>query len=194
QLGDFERARPSVRRAARAFGARDPVARARCVVAEAEIASASRDSGWPTAALEAARAALEQHGDRRNAAYAGYSAGRRSISMGRSEQAEQVSSGSDPAPFPPALRAVHESASAGIALRRVQAATARAASARAAHAAQAAAIPARQAEVRQAASASETPAAQSHHAGEMRASRSDEVETSSASDTSVIDACRYAVH
>ncbi len=106
QLGDFERARPLVRRAARAFGARDPVARARCVVAEAEIALASRDLGWPTAALEAARAALEQHGDRRNAAYAGYLAGRRLILMGRLEQAEQVLSGLDPAPFPPALRAV----------------------------------------------------------------------------------------
>ncbi|WP_373790284.1 DUF2599 domain-containing protein [Achromobacter insuavis] len=58
QLGDFERARPLVRRAARAFGARDPVARARCVVAEAEIALASRDLGWPTAALEAVRAEL----------------------------------------------------------------------------------------------------------------------------------------
>ncbi len=194
QLGDFERARPLVRRAARAFGARDPVARARCVVAEAEIALASRDLGWPTAALEAARAALEQHGDRRNAAYAGYLAGRRLILMGRLEQAEQVLSGLDPAPFPPALRAVHELALAGIALRRVQAATARAALARAAHAAQAAAIPALQAEVRQAALALETPAAQLHHAGEIRALRLDEVETLLASDTLVIDACRYAVH
>ena len=132
QLGDVERARPLVRRAARAFGAKDPVARARCVVAEAEIALASRDLGWPTAALEAARATLERHGDRRNAAYADYLAGRRLVLMGRQEQAEQVLSGLDPAPFPPALRAVHELALAGIALRRVQATAARATPARAA--------------------------------------------------------------
>jgi len=193
QLGDFERARPLVRRAARAFGAKDPVARARCVVAEAEIALASRDLGWPTAALEAARATLEHHGDRRNAAYAGYLAGRRLVLMGRLELAEQVLSELDPTPFPPALRAVHELALAGIALRRVQATAARAALARAAQAAQAAGIPALQAEVRQAWQTLEAPAAHLHQAGQTRALRLDDVEALLASDTLVIDACRYAV-
>lgn len=193
QLGDFERARQLVRRAARAFGAKDPVARARCVVAEAEIALASRDLGWPTAALEAARATLEHHGDRRNAAYAGYLAGRRLVLMGRLEQAEQVLSELDPTPFPPALRAVHELALAGIALRRVQATAARAALARAAQAAQAAGIPALQAEVRQAWQTLEAPAAHLHQAGQTRALRLDDVEALQASDTLVIDACRYAV-
>lgn len=193
QLGDFERARPLVRRAARAFGAKDPVARARCVVAEAEIALASRDLGWPTAALEAARATLEHHGDRRNAAYAGYLAGRRLVLMGRLEQAEQVLSELDPTPFPPALRAVHELALAGIALRRVQATAARAALARAAQAAQAAGIPALQAEVRQAWQTLEAPAAHLHQAGQTRALRLDDVEALQASDMLVIDACRYAV-
>lgn len=101
QLGDFDRARVLVRRAARAFGTREPVARARCVVAEAEIALASRDLGWPAAALDAARATLERHGDRRNAAYAGYLAGRRLILMGRLEQAEQVLSDLNLASFRP---------------------------------------------------------------------------------------------
>ena len=68
QLGDLDRAKTLLRRAARAFGSREPVARARCVVAEAEIALASRDLNWPIKALEAARAALEKHGDRANAA------------------------------------------------------------------------------------------------------------------------------
>ncbi len=193
QLGDFERARPLVRRAARAFGAKDPVARARCVVAEAEIALASRDLGWPAAALDAARATLDRHGDRRNAAYAGYLAGRRLVLMGRLEQAEQVLSELDPTPFPPALRAVHELALAGIALRRVQATAARAALARAAQAAQAAGIPALQAEVRQAWQTLEAPAAHLHQAGQTRALRLDDVEALQASDTLVIDACRYAV-
>jgi hypothetical protein len=46
------------------------VARARCVVAEAEIALVSRDLGWPPKALDAARATLEKYGDWVNAAHA----------------------------------------------------------------------------------------------------------------------------
>src|SRR5262249_4498467 len=72
QLGDLVRARALVRRAARAFGPREALARARCVVAEAEIALVSRDLGWPAKTLEAARATLEEHGDRLNAAHARY--------------------------------------------------------------------------------------------------------------------------
>ncbi|MFY1839005.1 helix-turn-helix domain-containing protein [Achromobacter xylosoxidans] len=194
QLGDFDRARVLVRRAARAFGTREPVARARCVVAEAEIALASRDLGWPAAALDAARATLERHGDRRNASYAGYLAGRRLILMGRLEQAEQVLSDLNPAPFPPALRAVHELALAGIALRRVQATAARAALARAARAARAAGIPALRAEVRQASLVLKAPAAHLHRAGDTQVLRLEQVQALFASDTLVIDACRYAVH
>ena len=70
QLGDLVRAKALLRRAARAFGPKEAVARARCVVAEAEVALASRELGWPTAALDAARATLEEHGDRANAAHA----------------------------------------------------------------------------------------------------------------------------
>src|SRR5262252_5788237 len=72
QLGDFERAKVLVRQAARAFGPKEVVARARCVVAEAEIALVSRDLGWPTKTLEGARATLEAHGDHLNAAHARY--------------------------------------------------------------------------------------------------------------------------
>ena len=72
QLGDLVRARVLVRNAARAFGAKEAAARARCVVAEAEIALASRDLAWPAKALDAARILLEAHGDRVNAAHARY--------------------------------------------------------------------------------------------------------------------------
>src|SRR5215813_14763526 len=68
QLGDLARARALVRIAARAFGANEVVARARCIVAEAEIALATRDLGWSAQALDAARATLEARGDRVNAA------------------------------------------------------------------------------------------------------------------------------
>src|SRR5277367_6610942 len=43
QLGDFVRAKALLRRAGRAFGPKEAMARARCVVAEADIALASRD-------------------------------------------------------------------------------------------------------------------------------------------------------
>ncbi len=195
QLGDFERARGLVRRAARAFGAQDPVARARCVVAEAEIALAARDLAWPTPALQTARQVLEQHGDARNAAYARYLEGRRLLLIGRLEQAEQTLAALDAAAFAPALRTVHELVVAGIAVRRLQARQARAALTRAATAAQAAGIPALQAEVRHASSLLDAPAA-SLIAPPLAPQllRLDEVEALLASDTLVVDACRYAVH
>src|SRR5919112_1353245 len=77
QLGDLVRAKALLRRAARAFGPKDTVARARCLVAEAEVALASRDLGWPAKVLVAARATLERNGDRANAAHAGYLEARR---------------------------------------------------------------------------------------------------------------------
>src|SRR5215831_6659856 len=72
QLGDLARAKTLLRRAARAFGPREVVSRARCVVAEAEIALVSRDLSLPAETLDAARATLEEHGDWLNAAYARY--------------------------------------------------------------------------------------------------------------------------
>src|SRR3954468_12463037 len=72
QLGELVRAKTLLRSAARAFGPREAVARARCVVAEAEIALASRDLGWSAKSLDSARAVLEAHGDRANAAQARY--------------------------------------------------------------------------------------------------------------------------
>src|ERR1700761_7169007 len=59
RLGDFDRAKSLLRRAHRSFGVEETVARARCVVAEAEIALVSRDLTWPGPALETARALME---------------------------------------------------------------------------------------------------------------------------------------
>src|SRR5689334_9403126 len=126
QLGDLVRAKALVRRAARAFGPREAVARARCVVAEAEIALASRDLGWPAKALDAARATLEAHGDEANAAHARYLEVRRLLLIGRLDDAERRIAALDPASFPPALRVAHELVVAGIAMRRVRTTAARA--------------------------------------------------------------------
>src|SRR5439155_1117128 len=107
QLGDLVRAKALLRRAARAFGPREVVARARCVVAEAEIALVSRDLGWPAKTLDAARATLEEHGDRVNAAYARYLEVRRLLLIGRLDEAERTLARLDPTPFPPASRTAH---------------------------------------------------------------------------------------
>ena len=143
QLGELVRAKTLLKRAARAFGPREAVARARCVVAEAEIALVSRDLGWPTKALDAARATLEEHGDKVNAAHARYLEIRRLLLIGRLDEAERVLVKLDPAPFPPASRTAHELVVAGIAMRRIRTKTGRAALARAEHAARHARIPAR---------------------------------------------------
>jgi hypothetical protein len=118
QLGDLVRAKALLRSAARAFGPREAVARARCVVAEAEIALVSRDLGWPAKALDAARATLETHGDRVNAAHARNLEVRRLLLIGRFDEAERTLAELDPTPLPPASRAAHEMVVAGIAVRR----------------------------------------------------------------------------
>ena len=101
QIGDLERARALVRSAARAFGQNEVAARARCVVAEAEIALVSRDLGWPPKALDDARITLEARGDQLNAAYARYLEIRRLLLIGRLDQAERALAKLDPAPFSP---------------------------------------------------------------------------------------------
>ncbi|MFM0123103.1 helix-turn-helix domain-containing protein [Paraburkholderia sp. RL18-101-BIB-B] len=193
QLGDLVRAKALVRSAARAFGAREPVARARCIVAEAEIALVSRDLNWPTKALEAARATLEAHGDRLNAAHARYLAVRRLLLIGRLDEAERALAGLDPTPFPPSLRTAHELVVAGVALRRLQTKAARSALERARRAAGLAGIPALTAEVDNAALVLNAPAARLLARGEERPLLLDEVEALLASKALIVDACRHVV-
>jgi hypothetical protein len=193
QLGDLVRAKALLRSAARAFGPKEAVARARCVVAEAEIALVSRDLGWPAKALEAARATLEAHGDRVNAAHARTLEVRRLLLIGRLDEAEQALDGLDPEPFPSALRAAHELAVAGIAMRRLRTKTARAALARAWRAAFDADIPALTAEVESASLVLNTPAARLVARGDERRLLLEDVEALLASKALVVDACRYVV-
>jgi hypothetical protein len=193
QLGDLARAKALLRRAARAFGPKEAVARARCVVAEAEIALASRDLGWRARTLDGARATLEEHGDRVNAAYARYLAVRRLLLIGRLDEAERALAELDPSPLPPASRTVHELVVAGIAMRRLRTSTVRAALARAERAARDARIPALTAEVESASLVLSTPAARRIASGEEQVLRFEEVETLLASKALVVDACRRVV-
>ena len=193
QLGEFDRANVLLRRAARAFGPKEAVARARCVVAEAEIALVSRDLGWPAKALDAARATLEKHGDRLNAAHAGHLKVRRLLLIGRLDEAESVLAGLDPAPLPPASRAAHELAVAGIAMRRLKTKSARTALEWARHAARQAGIPGLIAEVDNAFLALDKPAARLIAQGEERPLLLAEVEALQASPALVVDTFRYVV-
>ena len=193
QLGDHVRAKALLRRAAHAFGPKQAVARARCVVAEAEIALVSRDLGWPARALDAARATLEAHGDRVNAAHARYLEVRRLLLIGRLDQAERTLDELDPASFPPASRAAHELVVAGLAMRRLRTQAARAALSRAERAARHADIPALTAEVESAYLVLNTPAARLIARGEERLVLLEEVEALLASTALVVDACRHVV-
>ena len=193
QLGDLVRAKALLRSAARAFGPKEAVARARCVVAEAEIALVSRDLGWPAKALDAARVTLEAHGDRVNAAHARNLEVRRLLLIGRLDEAERTLAELDPTPLPPASGVAHELAVAGIAVRRLRTQAARAALTRAEHAARAADIPALRAEVENASLVMKTPAARLIARGEERPLLLEEVEALLASGALVVDACRHVV-
>jgi hypothetical protein len=193
QLGDLVRAKVLLRSAARAFGPKEALAKARCVVAEAEIALVSRDLGWPAKALHAAWATLEAHGDRVNAAHARNLEVRRFLLIGRLDEAERALAELDPAPLPPASRAAHELVVAGIAMRRLRTKTAGAALARAERAARDADIPALTAEVERASLVLKTPVARLIGRGDERLLLLEEVEALLASQALVVDACRYVV-
>ena len=193
RLGDFARAKVLLRSAARGFGPKEAVARARCAVAEAEIALVSRELGWPAKALDSARATLEEHGDRANAAHAGHLQARRLLLIGRLDDAQRTLAGLDPAPLPPASKAAHALVVAGLAMRRLHTKTARAALAQARRAAREAGIPALAAEVESAALALDAPAARLIARGTEGTLVLEEVEALLASPRLVLDAFRHAV-
>ncbi len=185
QLGEHARARELLRRAARAFGAHEEAARARCVVAEAEIALAVRDLTGSTQTLESAIGTLLLRGDRGNALHARLIAIR--------DDAERALARLEVRHLPPALQAVAELAAADVALRSIRTGPARAALERAHAAAQRALIPALLAEVAHARAALDQPAARQVRAGEEHLLRLEEVEAVLASGELIVDACRRAL-
>jgi tetratricopeptide (TPR) repeat protein len=193
QLGDLSRAKTLLRRAARAFGPREAVARARCAVAEAEVALVSRDLNWPVKVLDTACDALERHGDRANAAHARYLKTRYLLLIGRLDEAERLLVGFDLAPLPAASRAAHELVVAGIAMRRLRIKAASAALARAKSAAQQARIPPLLAEIESANLVLDSPAGRLIAHGKEQLLRLGDIETLLVSKALVVDACRRIV-
>ncbi|SDP28840.1 helix-turn-helix domain-containing protein [Phyllobacterium sp. OV277] len=191
QLGDFGRAKALLKGAARAFGPREAVARARCVVAEAEIALVSRDLSWPAKSLNTARNTLEAHGDHVNAAHARHLEVRRLLLIGRLDDAERSLAVLDTTLLPSASRAAHALVVAGIAIRRLDMKAARTAFAQAAAAAHQADIPALTTEVENAHLILDAPTARLIARGDERPLLLEDVEELLASRAFVVDACRY---
>lgn len=193
QLGDLARARELLRSAARSFGAGEPMARARCNVAEAEIALVSRDLGRPMEGLGAARSTLEAFGDLPNVAHASYIQARRLLLIGRLDEAERILGDLDVGALPVTSRAGCALVAAGIAMRRIRAQPARDALERARSAAAQVGNAALKVEVDRAVQAFEAPAARLVGRDGERLLRIEEVEALIASDALVIDACRNVV-
>ena len=193
QLGEHPRARELLRLAARGFGKHEALARARCVVAEAEVALAMRDLSSLPHTLAAAATALEARTDHANAAQARLIAVRRLLLLGRLDEAAAAMGRIDVRGLPSALLAVTELAAAEVALRTLRTAPARAALARAHQAAERASVPALLAEVGEARAALDRPAARLVHAGHEQPLRLDEVETLLGSGALVVDACRRGI-
>lgn len=193
QLGEFARAKALLEKAARGFGPHEAVARARCAVAQAEIAFASRDLGWPTKALESACATLERQGDRVNATHGRYLNLRRLLLIGRLDEAERLLAEFEPGSLPTALQTIHELIVAGIAIRRQDGQTARMALLRAESAARRAAIPALRGEVESAWQVLQSPAARLLSAGQAQRVRLEQVQALLASDALVLDLRRQVV-
>lgn len=82
QLGEHPRARELLRRAIRGFGTHEPLSRARCVVAQAEVALAMRDLRAAPRTLASAAATLEARADHANALHARLIAVRRLLLPG----------------------------------------------------------------------------------------------------------------
>ncbi len=190
QLGEHPRARELLRAAAKAFGPRETVARARCIVAEAEIALVSRDLSWTARRLDAARATLEEHGDLANAAHARYLGIRHLLLVGKLDEAERALT-QVPARVPLPLKIGHELILAQIAMRRLRTREARSALDRASRVAAHANIHALTAEVESALETLNTPAARLIARGQERLLLLDEVERLLDSDTFIIDGCRH---
>ncbi len=193
QLGDLVRAKALMRSAARAFGPKEAAARARCVVAEVEIALAQ--GTW--AGLRRRSTQRGRHSKHTVTASTprmrGISKSGASLLIGRLDEAERTLAELDPTPFPPALKAAHELVVAGIAMRRLKTKTARAALARAERAAHHAGIPALAAEVASASLILNTPAARLISGGEERLLFLEDIEVLLASKALVVDACRQLV-
>ncbi|HKO93642.1 MAG TPA: helix-turn-helix domain-containing protein [Polyangiaceae bacterium] len=193
QLGELERSRELLRRAAGAFGPAEAVARARCVVAEAEVALAARDLTGQPRGLSAALRTLASRGDALNVWHGQLSIARRQLLLGHAGDAEKILRDVDWSGAPARLVALRELVAAELALRRLEPSVAKGALERAREAATRAHIPALCREIDHAARALVAPAARLFAAGSVRLVDLEGVARLRAGEALVVDACRRSV-
>lgn len=193
RLGDFGRSRELLRKATQRFGQREAVARARCIVAEAEVALASRDLRGGGEKLEEAIRTLQARGDRANALHARCVTVRGHLLVGRIAEAERALDALDFAGAPPVLVATGELLRAELSVRALRSKAAHAALLRAEKAARLAEVPALLAEILAARQALAMPAARRIAGGKEEPLLLSGVEKLLASRAFVVDAHRNAV-
>ena len=159
QLGELARARVLLRQAHAAFARTEGVARARCVVADAEIGLALRELSGSSAALLAAARRLEAAQDSANALQAWLILARRALLLGRGADATGALDGVRGPPLPPGLAAMAALTRTTLAARALQIPLAEQALQEATQAAQQSGIAALQEEVSQASAELRKPAA-----------------------------------
>lgn len=194
QLSDFENARRLLRRGARGFGDREPLARSRCIVAAADVAFATRElDGGDGASLTRAIETLTQRGDHENARFARLVAIRRALLVGRVDDAARARAALELDGASPRLVAIAELAAGEIAIRKLRAADARSALLSAERAAQRAGIAALLSEIESALASLDALAARWIRGADVRPLRLAEIEEVFASGDLLVDACRRSV-
>lgn len=190
QLGDLSKAKELLRRAARSFGHRERLDRARCVTAEAEVALASRELQWPPRALEEARRTFTAFGDHDNAHHATLLQIRWLLLLGRVTEAGHALDKLELRGAPAMLVARGELVAAEIALRHGQVSVGQKALVRARNAANRSGIDPLCFEVKQVEQSLALPAARLIFRGCERSLLLAEVETIIGSQDLIVDACR----
>lgn len=190
QLGELAVARTLLRRAARDFGAAEPIARARCVVAEAEVALAQRDLRAAARGLDDAIRLLARRGDLVNAALGRLIQVRRAVWLGRLDDAEAVLARLSVDGAPPRFVALAHLIRADIAIKRARARAGDDSLRIALAAAHAARIPALIAEVEHARARLAAPAARLIDRDGERVLRLAELEDVLGSPRVILDLCR----
>lgn len=190
QLGDLPRARVLLKLAARQFGPGEALSRARCQLADIEIAFVSRDLGWSDAQLDSIRDTLLARDDLANAAHALHIAARRALLLGHVDDAEALLDSDQAEDLSPPLAAARHLLRAGIAMRRFHIQVARQALEQALAAARASGIASLIAEVETAGRDLESQSALLWRRGDVAPLGIDGIEALFASDALIIDACR----
>ncbi|WP_087722117.1 helix-turn-helix domain-containing protein [Pandoraea sp. PE-S2T-3] len=193
QLGEYPRARELLKRAARRFGVHEAMARARCIVADAEIALATRDFSGSLRAVQAAAATLDTHADAANAMLARLVMARRLLLLGRLDAAAQALYEIKAHDAPARLVAVFELIATEFALRSLRIDEAHAALVRAQAAADIANVPALSAEVEHVRTVLARPVARLWHPDTEQVLGLDDVARLLKSGALMVDACRRGV-